>query len=256
MKERIPPAWGSDSLSEFLSQADYNAQVTAANYPDIFRLMHRVDLAFRRAEAVVERDSEWVRLVPRFLLVRTHSTFLTAVRVGMSGQVTESCVLLRAAVEQAWYALHMAKEPNGDSRVEIWLRRNDDDEATRKCKAEFTVKNVCSTHRGLDAPTASELRGIYEQLIDYGAHPNQMGVLTGVKHGKADDEGTYSVGILNPAELPMMATLRLAVAVAVGSLKVFRLIYAERFALASLDREIEALVVELNTRFARFSSRK
>ena len=174
----------------------------------------------------------------------------------MSGQIAEAFVLLRAAVEQSWYALHMAKDPKEDARVVIWLRRNDDDRATNKCKAEFTVKNVRSTHEGLDAAAASQLHRIYEQLIDYGAHPNQMGVFAGITQKESTSQVDYKVGILYPAELPVMVTLRLAVAVAVGSLKIFRLIYPERFTLTRLDVEIEELVIELNSRFARFSSRR
>lgn len=174
MTEREPPPWGDDSLCEFFKLAEYNARVTAANYPDIFELLRRVDTVFKRTEDIIEHDSGWVRLVPRFLLIRTHSTFLASVRAGMSGQVAEAFVLLRAAVEQSWYALHMAKDPKEDARVVIWLRRNDDDRATNKYKAEFTVKNVRSTHEGLDAAAASQLHRIYEQLIDYGAQTSRL----------------------------------------------------------------------------------
>lgn len=255
MADREPPPWGNDSLSEFFKDADYNARVTAANYPVVFALLRRVHEAFKRAEDAVERDSGWVRLVPRFLLIRTHSTFLAAIRAGMSGQLSEAFVLLRATVEQAWYALHMAKDPAGDVRVEIWLRRNDDDQATARCKAEFTVKNVRATHEALDSSSAIQLHSIYETLIDYGAHPNQMGVLTGITQHESANQIDYKVGILYPAELPVMVTLRLAVAVAIGALKIFQLIYPERFALTGLDTEIALLVDELNSKFKRYGLR-
>ncbi len=44
----------------------------------------------------------------------------------MSGQASEASLLLRGAIEQSWYALYMAKDPNPDNRVRIWLKRNDD----------------------------------------------------------------------------------------------------------------------------------
>jgi len=253
---REPPPWGDDSLSELLTAADRNARVTAAKYPNIFELLRRVDKAFRRAEEIVVHDSAWVRVVPRFLLVRTHATFVAAIRTGLSGQVSEACVLLRAAVEQSWYALHMAMEPKGDTRVEIWLRRNEGERAKNKCRGEFTVAKVRSTHEKLDPTTASHIHKIYEKLIDYGAHPNQMGVLSALTQKKSSTQIDYSVGLIYPTEPAVMATLQMAVGVAVGSLKIFRLIYPERFELASLDGEIEALVVELNSRFTRFSSRR
>lgn len=256
MSERQPPDWGNDSLSQFFKDADNNARVTAANYPLVFRLLQRVHSAFQRAETAVEKDPGWNRLVPRFLLIRTHSTFLAAIRAGMSGQVSEAFVLLRGAIEQSWYALHMAKDSNPDDRVEIWLRRNDDDQAAAKCKAEFTVKNVRSTHEALDPSTAFELRRLYEMLIDYGAHPNQMGVLTALRSDESANQIDYKVGILYPAELPVMVTLRIAVAVAIGALKVFKLIYPERFALMSFDTELAELVDELNSKFKPYGSRQ
>jgi hypothetical protein len=256
MTDREPPGWGHDTLSEFFRLADYNARVTAANYPDVFELLIRVDAAFKRAEVILEHDSGWVRVVPRFLLIRTHSTYLAALRAGMSGQLSEAFVLLRSAVEQSWYALHMAKDPGGEARIDVWLHRNDDDEALRRCKAEFTISNVRSTHQAHDASAASQLQTIYEQLINYGAHPNQMGVFTGLTMGRSDNQVNFAVGILHPAELPVMVTLRLSVAVAVGSLKIFQLVFPERFMLTGLDAEIDSLVSELNSRFARFSSKQ
>lgn len=254
MTERDPPDWDSDSLSRFFKDADYNARVTAAKYPSVFELLRGIQSTFKRAEETLEKDSGDARLVPRFLLIRSHSTFLAATRAGMSGQVSEALLLLRGAIEQSWYALHMAKDPNPDTRVTIWLKRNDDSEATAKCKAEFTIKNVRSTHEALDSSTASELNGLYESLIDYGAHPNQMGVLMGVSSQESASQTDFKVGILYPAEMPVIFTLRMAVAVAIGTLKVFQLVYPERFALMSLDTEITKLIKELNSRFKTYSS--
>jgi hypothetical protein len=59
----------------------------------------------------------------------------------------------------------------------------------------------------------------------------------------------YEVGIFNPDVLQVTLSLKLAVAVAIGSLKIFQLVYPERFALTSLDTEIAALVTEMNSRF-------
>lgn len=254
MAERDPPDWGSDSLSRFFKDADYNARVTAANYPTVFELLRGVQSAFERAEETIEKDSDSARLVPRFLLIRSHSTFLAATHAGMNGQVSEALLLLRGAIEQSWYALHMTKDPNPDNRVTIWLKRNDDSQTAAKCKAEFTIKNVRSTHEALDPSTASELSSLYESLIDYGAHPNQMGVLTGVTSQRSASQIDFKVGILYPAELSVMFTLRMAVAVAIGTLKVFQLIYPERFAFMGLDTEIAKLIKELNSRFKTYSS--
>jgi hypothetical protein len=116
------------------------------------------------------------------------------------------------------------------------------------------VKNVRSTHEARDASSAAEMQRLYEMSIDHGAHPNQMGVFSGMSAMETATEVNYKVGILTAAEQPVMVSLRLAAAVAIGALKTFRLIYSERFAMVGLDDEIAGLVQELNLRFKQFAS--
>jgi len=119
--------------------------------------------------------------------------------------------------------LHIAMDPNLTERLEIWLRRNENEAAKAKCKAEFTVAKVRQTHEMLDANTAQELHGIYENLIDFGAHPNQFGVMTSMKKkSESEKQINFSVGILYPEPLPVLFALRIAVGCAIGSLKTFQ----------------------------------
>ena len=146
----------------------------------------------------------------------------------MSGQISEAQALNRAAIEQAWYALHIAKDPGQWPRAEIWLRRNESEAAEKACKTEFTVANVRQTHESLDADTAKHLAYLYNQTINFGAHPNQMGVLSSIRHVEDAEKIVFNVGILAPHPHGVMATTRVAAAVAIGAFKVFALIYPER----------------------------
>jgi len=92
----------------------------------------------------------------------------------MSGQVPEATAVLRAGIEQAWYALHIAKDPRPPERVAVWLQRNDDESSRARCKKEFTKWNVHSTHLELDSVTAKQLGELYESMIDLGAHPTHL----------------------------------------------------------------------------------
>src|SRR5258708_4204579 len=169
-----PPDWGADSLSaRYFKNAEYNDRATAANYPDVFAFLKRIHAGFERIEAAIENDGGAVRIVPRFLLVRTHSTFLGASRLAMSGQISEAQALNRTVIEQAWYALHIAKDPAGWPRAEIWLRRNESDAAENACKTEFTVAKVRHTHDSLDSDTAQSLHSLYKQTVNFGAQPNR-----------------------------------------------------------------------------------
>lgn len=249
MSVQEPPPWEDDPLSEFFKLAEYNERVTSLNHPAVFELLKSVQSVFKDVQKAVEYDSKPELLIPRFLIVRTFSSFLAAIRLAMSGQIAEAYPVLRQAIEQSWYALHIAKDPSAPSRIEVWLRRNEDATAKTKCKEEFTIANVRATHKPLDPDTAMYLQELYESVIDYGAHPNQLGVLIGIAHSKGNKKIDYKVGIIFPQTLPMMLTVRLAVAVAVGALKVFQQIFPERFKIMSIDIRIEELVVKLNSVF-------
>lgn len=170
----------------------------------------------------------------------------------MSGQFPESYAILRVGIEQAWYALHIAKDPHPPERVTVWLRRNDDQSSKSRCKNEFTVQNVRSTHESIDSVTAKQLHELYEKMIDYGAHPNQISLFAAMSESETEQETTFTLGILFREPVPILATLQMAVAVAVGALEVFHRVFPERFRIMSLDREIKALVGELNSAFKMY----
>jgi len=256
MTRGSPPEWGDDHFSTFFKDADYNTKACAANYPQVFQALGRVHALFRAAVEAVEKDSNFLRLVPRLLLVRVHSGFLAAIRLTMSGQSSESYPVLRASVEQSWYALHMAIGDDADRRTNLWLKRNETPKDTSACKAEFTVRNVRTTHEQLDTSGATQLLALYEKFIDFGGHPNQMGVFSNITSDESDTAISFQVGILHPAELQSLAALRLAMATAIGGLKIFNLIYPERFQLIGLDVAIQRLVVDLNSVFRAFGSQK
>ncbi|HBA39304.1 MAG TPA: hypothetical protein DCZ05_06070 [Deltaproteobacteria bacterium] len=249
MPERKPPPWGDDPLSTFFSEAEYNERVSPLNLAPIYALLQRLHAAFRGVEETVEKDNREELLLTRFLMVRAHSSLLAAIRLAMSGQLFESYAPLRSSIEQTWYALHIAKDRQPPERSEIWLCRNDNEASKAKCKSEFSVKNVRSTHKSLDSVTAKQLHQLYETTIDLGAHPNPRGVLTAMTKSGTDKEINYRVGILFLEPIPLLTTLRMAADVAVTVLKVFQLIFPERFKLMRLDKEITALVSELNRVF-------
>jgi hypothetical protein len=229
-----PPRWGPDLLSKYLHETELNTRITAANLPHIFSLLKELDEAFRTAERAIESDTK--HLLPRFLFVRVHSACLAASRLGMGGQAPEAHAVLRTGVELGWYALHIAKDPEGSLRERTWLERNDNEECTRRCKTEFTIARVRSTHEGLDARTAADLRAVYDTLIDFGGHPNPLGTLGMVRPTAAKRQGerAYDVGILRADHLQMRFVLRNVVAVGVGALKILNLIYPEPFARGDL----------------------
>jgi len=257
--EQKPPTWGSDPLSTFFADAEFNTRVTALRFAPIYKLLQNTHELFRRFEEAIEKDGREELLVPRFLMVRAHASVLAGLRLAMSGQTTEAFPVLRSAVELAWYALHIAKDPSPPQRLTIWLNRNESDADKARCKSEFTIRNVRRTHEGLDADTAGTMLQLYEQLIDFGAHPNQIGVMAAMTKSESGKQVNFSVGILSPQPPATAFALRTAVGVAIGALKAFQFIFPERFTLLGIDQGINKLIVEANqvlTSYAPYGHRK
>ena len=161
------------ALGVVLGTGENNIHDFQGRYPDIYRLLERVHEAYAQLEGNIEHDNQQERMVPRLLIVRTHGAILAAFRVAIGRRATEAYPLLRTAIENAWYALHMAKDPAGTERAEVWLRR--DELAKARCTTEFTVANVRATHEGLDATSAKTLHDLYKHMIAFGTSPQPTG---------------------------------------------------------------------------------
>lgn len=253
MADNKPLEWGNDLLSAFFKDAEHNARVTAQSFPEVYDLLSRVHALLKRFDEMIEKDNREEFLVARFLMLRSRSSFLAAVRLAMSGQISEVFPVLRPAIESTWYALHIAKDPKGTERTQIWLRRNDGATAKKRCKTEFMVAKVRETHETLDANTAKGLRRVYENLIDFGAHPNPLGVMISMRKSESDKRGDFRVGRLHAEDLVILFALRMAVQVAIYALKTFQLVFPERFTLAKIDLEIEKLTAEAAALFKSYA---
>jgi hypothetical protein len=168
----------------------------------------------------------------------------------MSGQAFEATPVLRAAIEQAWYALHIAHDPKPPERSTILLKRHNGSAQKQACKNEFSIANVSATHKVLDAPTEEKFHHLYNTVIDFGAHPNEKGILASTRRQETKDSVTYQVGILYPDPLLMKTTLKMAVEVAIGVLKVGQLIAPDLLKVEGLDLTIEQLIREVPRTFA------
>lgn len=249
-----PPPWDQrDSMERYFADAEVNVRATAATYPEVFALLKGVHRALERAEGILGGDGGTHFAIARMLFVRAHSAYLAACRLAMGAQPVESAAVSRVVIELTWYGLHIALDPAPPRRLKVWLSRGDSAQADKKCKDEFKINNVRPTHEKLDPAGARDLHGVYERSIDFGAHPNQLGLMTAIKGvHEGDGERTYQVGILYGAPLVIAFSLQLATAAALGLLVAFQHLRKERFKLADLDREIGGLIERLNTVFKPF----
>ncbi len=244
-KENPPvPPWEDDPLSSLFADAASNERVSSLKFPKVYSLLKQIHSTFDCVRAAIENDDRDERVRPRIIFVRTYSAFFAAVRLAMSGQTFEAAPVLRAAIEQTWYALHIARDPQPPRRGIIWLKRGDTQTAKARCKQEFSIANVFETHKAFDATTAGILKRLYDTVVDFGGHPNEKGVLASLRRKEAEDTVTYEVGILQPDPLLVMVTLKEAIEVAICVLKVSQLIAPSHLKVEGLDLCIKQLIRE------------
>jgi hypothetical protein len=240
-----PPPWQDDPLSRYFAEAEHNTRASSINWPDVYQVQQRAHRMLLRVGEAFEHDTGNPHHlgVPRMLLIRSHSAILTTMRLAMSGQGFEAQTVLRVAIEHAWYALHVTRDPAPPGRARVWWDRGESPQATQACKNEFTVANVRQTHEGLDAQTAAAMHQLYEGTINLGGHPNQAGVVLGLGlEDRGEATVTVRVGFLHPVPAVMLSTIKASVDVAIGLAKVVSLIYPERFRIAGLDEEVNRLI--------------
>lgn len=243
-----PPQWGKDELSVFLQNTDYNSRINSARFPGVFSLLQDIYSILHNVQEIIETDKE-KKIIPKILIYRHHSSILAAIRLALSGQPPESFSILRTAIEQVWYALHIARDPNPPERQDIWRNRNNDDFSISHCKTEFSIKNVLLTHEKFDHSTSKHLHDLYENTIDFGAHPNPRGVLATVNGTIQSDENGYRVVILTDEGIPVTNALHKIALVFMFALRITDIIYPTRFRIMNLDNRIATLKTKIDNSF-------
>jgi hypothetical protein len=172
---RAPVGWADDKVTQFLETAQQNSFATFAKLRIFFEHLVDMDSLFRQAIEHFGRPTDWLAGV---FLLRTHSAYLGAVRLGISGQLPETYMVLRSCLESALYALHIEKDT---SRAETWIRREENAQSRKRTKSEFTARRVLDTLKKSDVKIYDAVSALYERTIDFGAHPNESAFFA--KHG-------------------------------------------------------------------------
>ncbi|MEJ5378554.1 MAG: hypothetical protein WHX93_18440 [bacterium] len=184
---QAPPGWGNDPLSKFLQDTTENIYATFHNLKQLYNPLQHIHQVFTK---VAENMNRTPHLLAFFFLFRSHSAYLAGVRLALSGQIPEAYMVLRGSLECALYGLYVARKP---SVGEVWLRRDEDDEAKKKVKQEFKVSNLFEVLGVEDRKLANIARKFYEITIDYGGHPNQQAFTSVMKTESDESKITFKV---------------------------------------------------------------
>ncbi len=147
-------------------------------------------------------------------------------------------MVLRGCLENSLYGLHISNNP--DTR-EIWLCRHDDEGGKKKCKNEFTARNVFNTLKAKDEKIHKIAKDLYETTIDYGAHPNELGMLSMMRKTQDENQIDFMVDYLTGDSMPLRLGLKITSRVGVCSLFIFQLVFKERFDILGISKDLETL---------------
>jgi hypothetical protein len=240
MKLELPDDWPSDSLSRFVTDAFHNSVATLTNFrklPVVQILIQVNDLFFSANKIPCHPIKEL--LLPNFL-GRTHSAFLGTVRLSTSGQVVEAYMIARGVLENAMYSLYIQDDATIDEnglqeRAKIWIERGDNEGASRTCRKAFKYQKVIEHLMDREQDIGRKTANLYDKSIARGAHPNFPGHVTSssisLEGGKTD--------FLIPGNNDVCKVcLQFTAQVGICSLKIFELIYKERFQSQGVTRQL------------------
>lgn len=230
----MPAGWGEDRITEFLDQARHNEIATFANKPREYGRL-------RDIESEIHRLIDNLHNAPAFhaglFVLLAHSSFLGAIRLVMSGHVTETYPLFRQCLEAALYALYVAQD---EEKMRVWLCRNDSEVAQAEVRKTFSIGNVRSELERRDPKLGAIAKELYDRCILLGAHPN-VGVLTNMEIIDTENSLTWKLNYLHCDGAPMNCAMRTAAQVGLLALETCCLVYPQRAAILGIRDRMQQL---------------
>jgi hypothetical protein len=115
----------------------------------------------------------------------------------------------------------------------------DRDESKRAARKSFGHTHVLNDLRAKSPEIAGYYEGIYESLIESGAHPNELGFMSNMQLQRLEDGGAeMTQAYLNDKKLVLEITLKATGQVGVCALKIFERMYPTDFAELGISERI------------------
>lgn len=233
-----PPRWASDTLSCYIENCRDNQWATFANKRLAMNDLSEIDRLFRK---LLEDAKNPRPLLPAGFLFRSHSAYLAACAVVMAGQLNEAWALLRISLEYGGYAYYIGTD---DQRWERWMARHDIRSRSQKdaWRREFTHGQVQRAITEKDLHLSEAYQRLYDQCIDYGAHPNERGVSLGTELEDTEDGGCrFKTVYLHGDGFQLDFALRTTAQVGICVLRIAQIIYPHRSQVTGVTFQLDAL---------------
>lgn len=232
IEERKPPNWGKDSLSKFIEEARRNTIGTFIYHKGAYGLLYDINSIF---EKLINYLNNTPKYFPAFFVMRTHASYLGAVRLSISGQVCEAYMVLRGCLENALYGLYFFKNPES---LEVWLNRHCNEDSMKLVRKEFTTRKLLDCLKSVNNDTYWAAQQIYDRTIDCGAHPNERALTQSLTQTKTEQEIEFYMSYLFEDSAPFRACLLTNAQVGVCSLDIFREVFRERFDILGISDDL------------------
>lgn len=232
---KLPPSgWGADALTDYLEAHRGNQFATFANKRRPMADLIKIDAMFNRFlnGAINPRP-----FYPMGFMLRAHSAFRAGVCAVMSGQLFESQALLRLCLEHAAYGFYIGADA---ARMERWLRRGDSDENRTIVRREFHNDRIREYIEAAAPVMREQFDRLYSQLIEFGAHPNEMGysLNTTMERNDAGDTSIQTI-YLQADGIQLDMGLKATGQIGLWALHLMQLLYRERFELLGIRSDLE-----------------
>jgi hypothetical protein len=231
-----PPDWGNDQLTQFIDRARENTFATFHNQKSDYERLSKIDGVFCKIRDNLNNSKDYFAA---FFLIRSHASYLAAMQLLLAGQIAEVYACLRLSLENALYAFHLTI--NKDAKY-IWLSRHKGDEQKKKVRKEFKIGNLIQTLKKANTVEGVAAENLYEHTIDFGAHPNELGLFQGLKHNKEGTKHNYRIAYLHHGDSePAVLAFRISAQIGVCSLGIYQMIFRERFDILGLSEILQGL---------------
>jgi hypothetical protein len=226
-----PDEWCRGDLFPFIEDCWSNSVGIVGNNNVVAARLTAIDEIFLEVHHGLKPTDE-AQLVPVLLFLRSFSAFRAGVMVGLS-LPTDAFPLQRSCLEYAGYAKLVAIEPE---LAKLWLQR---DQNLAEVRKKFSNRAVRESIEKDDTSLARIYQQLYELSIDFGAHPNEKGVLGSVVPNSLAT-GNMQVMMLPGDSLQLQHGLKNCARIGICSLKIFNLIFGDHFAKSDFDGKIAA----------------
>jgi hypothetical protein len=206
-----------------------NQVATFANKTQEFARLAAIDRAF----LTVVKD--WINPaseVAAMLFLRSHSAYRAATMLACAGQAVECYAVNRTALEFAGYAIHIHRNP---ADAMIWLDRRKNSAALKAARRGFSHDKILASAKSANLHAAQRFESLYQQTIDFGAHPNELSVTGHIAMVEEDDRRVMNSIYLHSDDTGLAMAMKTTARCGVCSLELLQCVFNARFELMGVN---------------------